>query len=257
MPDINKPLNISIKGGMQTGLIFGDLHIPFEDKAAVRLLLRFIEKNPVNFIVINGDLCDFYLLSSFAKDPGRKDKMQDDIIAVRAFLNRLTKAAPNSNIIFLEGNHENRLQRYLWTKAEELSSLSELSIKHLYSLDDFRIKHIPYEAGLLINGAFLILHGDIVSKHSGYTAKLMFEKHGGCGICGHTHRGGSYYKRDRFGTWGWWEGFCLCSLNPDWVKNPNWQQGFSLIHFTDTKRFWIEQVPIIGHELLYGNEIYR
>ena len=83
-----------------------------------------------------------------------------------------------------------------------------------------------------------------------------YEKHGGCGITGHCHRGGSFLKTDRFGVWGWWEGFCLCHLNPDWIKNPNWQQGITLVHFIG-KRFWVEAIPIIDHELMYGGKIYK
>jgi hypothetical protein len=84
----------------------------------------------------------------------------------------------------------------------------------------------------------------------------MFEKHGGCGLCAHSHRIGEYLKRNRFGTWGWWEGGCLCDLNPDYVTNPDWHQGFTLVHFKG-KRFWVEQMVITGHTLMYGSKIYE
>ena len=171
-------------------------------------------------------------------------------------LERHDNIFPNVKKKWLDGNHEIRLLKYLWSSSPALASLRCLTIPELFRLDDYRIDYLPYEQGLMVNDIFLILHGDIASIHSGYTAKRMYEKHGGCGISGHCHRGGSFYKRDRFGTWGWWENFCLCHLNPDYVKNPNWVQGFSLVHFQG-HRFWVEQIPIIDHSLMYGGRVYR
>ena len=48
---------------------------------------------------------------------------------------------------------------------------------------------------------------------------------------------------------------CLCSLDPDWVSNPNWQQGFSLVHFTKD-RFWVEQLQIINRKFMYGGRVF-
>ena len=87
------------------------------------------------------------------------------------------------------------------------------------------MEHVPYKEGVLINGNFLITHGDLIRAHSSYTAKGMSDKYGGSGIHGHTHRLGSYYRKNYFGIYGWWENGCLCDLNPDWITNPNWQQG--------------------------------
>jgi len=95
-----------------------------------------------------------------------------------------------------------------------------------------------------------------VSIHPAYTAKRHYERSGGFGMCNHTDRGGSFYMRDRVGMWGWWENFCTCTLDPDWIKNPNWQQGFTLVHFVG-RRFWVEQIPIVGHSLMYGGKVYK
>ena len=155
----------------------------------------------------------------------------------------------------MDGNHEDRLRKYLWSKAAALSSLDCLTIDKLYGLSENEIEHIEHEEGLTINGMFTIIHGDLIRAHSGYTAKGMYDKHGGNGMCGHTHRGGNYLRRDRSGIYGWWENFCLCDLSPDWIRNPNWQQGFSLIHFTKD-RFWVEQMQIINRKFMYGGKVY-
>jgi Calcineurin-like phosphoesterase len=254
---INIPLKLNLTNGVQTVAVVADYHVPFHDPKTIRLVDEVLRDIQPEVLVYNGDLNDCYQISVFAKDPSRLSKLQKDIDKTVSILDRHNTILPRTQKILIEGNHEYRFQRFLWSDAPELSSLDSLTIPELYRLDQFGIDYIPYEQGLLINKVFLVLHGDIASIHSAYTAKRLFEKHGGCGMCNHTHRGGSFYKRDRFGTWGWWENFCLCSLNPDWIQNPNWQQGFSLIHFTDHSRFFVEQIPVIDHKILYRGELYR
>ena len=158
-------------------------------------------------------------------------------------------------MIMLDGNHEDRLRRNLWGVSPAFKSLRCMNIEALYKLKDNDIEHIDYEVGLDINDVFTVLHGAIIRAHSGYTAKGMYDKHGGCGIHGHSHRGGSYTKSNRSGVYGWWENYCLCTLKPDWLQNPDWQQGFSLVHFT-RDRFWVEPIPIIKRRFMYGGKIY-
>jgi len=255
--NISVPLKLNLKEGMKTAAIIGDHHFPFTDEKTQELIDRFLEERQPDIIVYNGDLCDFYQISVFAKDPSRVGELQKDVNRVKHMFAKHGLIIPNTLKILVEGTHEYRFQKFMWSKAAELSSLNCLTIPELYQLKEYKIVHVPFEQGLLVNRVFLILHGDIVSIHSAYTAKRLYEKHGGCGITNHTHRGGSFYKRDRFGTWGWWENFCTCSLDPDWIRNPNWQQGFSLVHFTSHSRFWVEQIPIIDHAFMYGGRVYR
>ncbi|KKK51173.1 hypothetical protein LCGC14_3117630, partial [marine sediment metagenome] len=233
-----------------------DTQHPYQDKASLWLTERILTEVQPQYLVYNGDISDFYQISKFSKNPERVNELQHDIDSAEDMFNRHKRILPNTRKYLTLGNHEDRWQKFLWTEASALSSLNCLTFEELFHLKDYAIKPIPYECGLMINGVFLVLHGDLASIHSGYTAKRMFEKHGGSGIVGHCHRGGSFYKRDRFGIWGWWENFCLCSLDPDWIRNPNWVHGFSLVHFHG-KRFWVEQIPIIGKACMYGGKLYE
>jgi len=252
----NIPLTLHTGEKPQVIAVLNDTHNPFQDLVSLALVETFLKELQPDILLYNGDANDFYQLSKFDKNPTRISKLQEDLDNTRDMFKRHREICPNTIIKFLLGNHEDRLERFIWVNAPALSSLRALDLDKLFGLGEFEIEGIPYESGLMINDIFLAIHGDIASIHSGYTAKRMYEKHGGCGICGHCHRGGSFYKRDRFGIWGWWEGFCLCQLNPDWIMNPNWVQGFSLIHFRG-KRFWVEQIPIIGHAFMYGGKLYE
>jgi hypothetical protein len=48
----------------------------------------------------------------------------------------------------------------------------------------------------------------------------------------------------------------MCSLDPDWITNPNWQQGFSIITFEDGGRYFVEQIPVMKNKFIYGGRIY-
>jgi len=241
---------------MVTTVWSGDYHNPYQDPVIVSLFEQFLKDLQPDIEFLNGDLNDMYQLSKFDKNPSRMNELQKDLNVTKDMIKRHRSILPNARMIEIDGNHDDRLRRHLWAKDPAMASLDDMRIGHLLGLDDNEVEQVGYERGLLINNLFIGIHGDLVSVHSGYTAKRMREKHGGSGIHNHTHRGGSHYKTDRTGIYGWWENFCMCDLHPDYVQNPNWQQGFSVIHFK-RKRFWVEQVPIIDQEFIYSGKHYK
>ncbi len=255
-PRVNVPLRLNTGSNMVTFAIIGDTHNPYQDDETLANVERFLTETQPDYLVYNGDINDFYQVSVFDKDPSRLGSLQSDLNITTAMFERHGEIMPNTKKLFIAGTHENRWFKYLRLHAPALANLDGTNVTELYKLKKFDITYVPFEQGILINGVFLLLHGDIVSAYSSYTAKRHYEKHGGSGMCNHTHRGGSYYKRDRFGIWGWWENFCLCNLNPDWCQNPDWTQGFSLVHFKGN-RFWVEQIPIIDSTFIYGGKVYK
>jgi len=245
-------MNINFLGTMA---VLQDTHNPFQDQRVLREVELFLGEFQPDMVIYPGDLNDFYLLSKFNKNPERASRLQEDLDSTTNMFKRHRAILPNARMIQEDGNHEDRLRKYLWGNSDALSSLRCLKVENLFDLKDSGVEHIPYEEGVLFNGNFMVTHSDLIRAHSSYTAKGMSDKHGGSGIHGHSHRLGSYYKRDRFGTYGWWENGCLCTLNPDWIQNPNWQQGFSVITFIG-KRFWVEPIPINGRKFIYGGRVY-
>ena len=255
-PRDNTPLQLRTTKDMSTIAIIGDTHNPYQDNRTIDAVEDFLKTLQPDYLVYNGDVNDFYQVSVFAKDPSRLGSLQEDIDITTRMFSRHQDILPNTKKLFNEGTHESRWIKYLQQKAPAIVAIHGTTISELYKLPQFGITHVPFERGILVNGVFLILHGDIVAAHSSYTAKRHYEKQGGSGMCNHTHRGGSYYKRDRFGAYAWYENFCLCRLDPDWLANPDWIQGFSLVHFDNSNRFWVEQLPIINHKFIYGGAIY-
>ena len=64
-----------------------------------------------------GDIVDCYQLSVFSSNPSRQFSLQDEFDATQAWLRRRVKKNPNARRIYMEGNHEDRLRRWLWKLA--------------------------------------------------------------------------------------------------------------------------------------------
>ncbi|MCJ7482609.1 MAG: hypothetical protein MUO31_06555 [Thermodesulfovibrionales bacterium] len=241
---------------MKTSAVANDFHFTFHEPKAVRLFLGFVKEHQPRQVIINGDLCDFYKISKFDKDPNRIESLQIEIDAASDFLGELRDAATGADVIFDEGNHEHRLRKYLWRKAEALASLKCLELPKLLKLDKYHIKHVPYGEGVQV-GKIFVYHGTIVRQDSSYTAKAEFLKNGCSGMSGHTHRDGKYVKRNRGGQFAWWENFCMCKLDPEYVDGiVNWSQGFSLIHSVGSKQY-VEQIHINKGSYVYGGQIHK
>ena len=87
-----------------TVVIASDIHIPFQDKAAVKAFLSYVKEKQPEVIVLNGDVLDMFMLSRFTKGEGRNPL--EEIKMCQALLATLRSTCPNSEIFYVIGNHE-------------------------------------------------------------------------------------------------------------------------------------------------------
>lgn len=247
---------MNLVAGNSVHVVWNDFHRPYHDPLAMNVAEQLVKYIQPDYIHYNGDIIDFYPISKFDKKPWKKTELQSELDNVQAMFKYHSVIFPKTEKFYLIGNHEDRLRKYLWTKAEELSQLRCLELEELLNLNEYGITMVDYEEGIFINELFYVIHGDLIRKYSSYTARGMMEKHGGSGVMGHTHRGGVHYHRNRFGEFGWWENYCLCDLNPDYIQYPDWQQGISVIQFIKD-RFFISQIPIIHGKAIYGGKLFE
>lgn len=243
---------------LERSIVISDLHIPYQDKRACNKVLKFIEYFKPDKIFINGDLIDCMDISSFDKPLERHKDLSEEIEEAKDFLMKLRFSNLKSSIIYIFGNHEFRLDKYLAKNARELYGLKGLTLEEQLDLKTLDIT--PYNNHTKENfyqyGKLLIGHWNKVCKYGGFTAKNLLEDKGMSIIQAHTHRLGSSYKRDFDGQKGGWEGGCLCDLDPNYCNRPNWQLGFITIH-KDKKsdQFKVTPVEIIDYRIIYGNKI--
>ena len=230
-----------------------DIHAPYQDKQALRCLYSFMKWWIPDEVFVIGDTIDFYQLSRFEKNPDRLFHLQNDINEGKAILWQIADNAPKAKKFFLPGNHEQRLERFLWSKAAELSGLDSLKLEKLLELDKMGYKYIPQ--GRTNYKGTIIKHGDIVRKFSGYTARGEFESTGLSGVSGHTHRLAIHSITNESGEYQWMETGCLCLLEQEYMKGktPNWQQGFGIGFYKEnSKRYNIQAVRIVKGKAMWG-----
>lgn len=203
-------------------LIAGDFHVPYHDPRAVDAFVRFAGRYDPEELILHGDLVDFEALSRFLKDPEDIETLQCSLRKAQGILRRLETRCPRARRVFGIGNHEHRLESYLFTHAPALAHLEALCISSLLGLDGWKI--IPHEA-YHRTGRLIVLHG---TSYGTTVARKNATKFAGFSVAqGHSHRLSQLFVRSLHGTHASVEAGCLCSLDPKYTFRPDWQQGFA------------------------------
>jgi hypothetical protein len=215
---------------------YPDLHFPFQDKLFLAYLDAKCDEFKPNFIIIMGDILDAYSMSSFDKDPSRRESLNDERIAAVEWLRDLRERHPDAIIIFVEGNHEERIRRKIIQKAPGLHDLPELTIPALLRFHELRIRH--YNSHGFNGWGMRIKHGLSTAK---YAANVELMKHWCDGVSAHTHRKAEVPFTTAEGVDYTWRslGHCCDMDQIDYVKGPNWQQASGhLLAYPDGRRDW-------------------
>ena len=132
-------------------LILNDIHFPYHCEKSLDTALNYGLANGFNKVLINGDMLDMYKLSRFDKDP-RKPSINEEFTMVREFLKSLNE---NFNeTIYKIGNHEDRWEKWLISKAPELLDCDDFQLNILLRFGEFQVKEVKtkqlIEAGNMI-----------------------------------------------------------------------------------------------------------
>lgn len=237
-------IDIETKIDNGTVVIASDIHIPFQDDRAVSAFIKYCKEKQPEAVVLNGDVLDMFMLSRFTKGEGRNPL--EEMTMCQGFLDSLRKAVPNSEIYYVIGNHENRLEKYVLTKAPELASLIE-DVFTIIKTSDYKVRGC---ASVTFNDNFVCKHGTLLGNKSGLSAIKEMENAYMSGATGHTHRLCKYIARKSGRKFVWLETGCLCSLNPEYMVNPNWQAGFAELKFKDGKLYHSKVIEIEKGKIL-------
>ena len=250
-----------VKADVSTTVVCGDLHVPFHDVRAIGCVLGYIRDVKPDTLVLNGDVVDFYAVSSFSKDPVRETMLQDELDQAAHVLDAFDAAMPKgARKVFVVGNHEARLERYIKEHARAFHGLRSLTLDSLLNLTERGYEVVPMvgrDASTHI-GKVNVGHFNVARKGSGASARSLLLDRGCSVIQAHTHRLGAIYKRNR-GTGeqlGAWEAGCLCDLDPEYVTSPDWQSGFATITTCTSGRYHVALHEILGGELLAAGRRY-
>jgi len=265
-----KVLNVSFqaptltRGKTVSAVLVPDTHHPFHDQRAIDLVTTVIKDVGPDVVVDMGDGVDAYHLSRFDKDPNRLHTLQDEIDAKHEHLAVMRDAAPNADIHYLEGNHEDRLRRTIWNLDGAAAALQKLRVfqaamtwPSLLGMDELHITFHGHNVPVRdVLPKFLLVHGTLVRKWAGYTARGEWERWGSSGASGHTHRLALFHHRHQTASHVWAECGCLCRLDMEYVAFADWQNGCVVAHF-DTKTGAYNLQPVFIHDgtTVWGKEM--
>ena len=252
----------------------GDVHGMMMDREAVAVFLRDLATLDPDEVVLLGDMIEcggflarhitvgFVALTDYS--------YQEDIAAANWFLDEVQKAAPHAVIHYLEGNHEDRVERWCVDQAmahkrdadfllgvfgpQKLLNLANRGV-HYYRRSEIYCEGLP--RGWIKIGKMCFVHELGASKNAARDAVCRAAANV---TFGHTHRedeatvvfpGVGIVKAFNPG--------CLCSIAPVWKKSDptSWSQGYAIDIVAKSGNFQRIHVPIWRGESLAGAMIER
>lgn len=229
---------------------FSDAQVPFQDNEAIEVTYEAFKKRGVNCLFINGDWVDYYGLSSFEKDPRRRDFVYEYHCILQSF-EHLRYHFPKIPIYYnLDANHEIRYEKYMSIKARELMALElpEFSLQELLKLKYFNIT--PLKDNYYIQmGKLITLHGHTLFRGQTSpvnTARTVFMKAVQSTIASHCHQVAEYTIPKINGDLiTCWTNGCLMDLNVEYNPHGNkYAHGFAIIEVEPDGTFHVENKRI-------------
>jgi len=259
---------------------------PTHDEKALDILIALIEDIQPELIVCVGDNLDLPEMGKYITYPAYAQTTQASIDRATMFCAQMRNAAPHARIIWLAGNHEERMPKYIVQNAVAAYGLRKgnspeswpvLSIPYLCRMEEYCVEYFPgYPAAdYWINKKLRIIHGDRV-KSSGSTAHVYLNAEKTSVIYGHIHRIETAFKtREDFDgprTIMAASPGCLARIDGaipstkggvdldgrPLTRHENWQQGIGVVTFEDSgeHKFCYEVAPIYDGWMMFRGKEY-
>jgi hypothetical protein len=239
---------------------FFDIHCPYHSLESLTCAIKYCKKEKVDLLLLGGDFWDFYGLSRFLKDP-KKRKIGHEINTGVEILNILQKEL-KCKIIYLFGNHCQRLQHFLWQKWGELDQLTDLQELQEITLENIVRRRSPNLDIEFVGDKRIIKANDlnIVHGHE-FASSIMSPVNIARGlylrakantICGHHHRSSEHTEMNINGKIvTTWSIGCLAELHPEYMPINSWNHGFCIIELdNDKESFRVHNKRIYKGEVL-------
>jgi len=174
-------------------IVLPDIHYPKHDPAALRWALRYVDMLQPRRVILLGDVINLDAVSRFPMPSRVVTNFPTEIRKYRAFYQRLVRRLPR-DVVYVLGNHEQRLQSYLVKRAPALAELPDLQLKEFLRLPK-SWKIIPYPTGIWEEQGVICMHGQKYSQ----SCVQRYIKFGCSTVSGHSHRVTVYVRRQPSG----------------------------------------------------------
>lgn len=217
-----------------------DTHVPCHHPKAYRTLLNFIEEAQPDLVIYTGDFYDFAPVSRWVAGTAeeRGVLLQREIDQGWRLLNDF-RDIYSGPTVFLPGNHEDRLAKWLRTRGKGIEGIDALRLPKLLGLDELDIsmpigESEPAKAFQFAPDA-LAIHGAAIHSKAGYSVTKELDRFGlqMSVVMGHCHRLGAVYRKAWGGKqiWGVEGGHLMDPRKADYISYgmADWSMGFSVI----------------------------
>lgn len=236
---------------LKCALIIPDTHRPYHHKRAYNLMLQVAQdQERIDEIVLLGDYADFYAVQQHgASHPLLNQLLAKEVDSVNQGLDELDALFPDAKKVFIEGNHEWRLERFIQSHAAPLYGLIDWqSLFKLNSRPGWRcIPWGPRQRYRILNSKLTARHRPPATNAKSAAARAL------CNIAyGDIHKIQEAYIK---GLWGEeYVSFCVGWLGDTrfdkvfgFLKNHDeWQFGFGLVWVNaKTGYFYHQKVHIL------------
>jgi hypothetical protein len=248
-----RPLHVTVDRDTKAGICC-DFQIPYQDNPAVRCTFERFKKEGVEIIIIDGDFLDFYQLSRFNKDP-RRFSAAKEIKLGNEMLDAIDDHFPKARKIYKLGNHDERLDHYLWMLANQKPEMQELidelfhkflESKHGLKLDE-RGWETVRDREIIMLGRLPVLHGHEFpyTGPSVSPARTLFLKTVENGIMGDRHQTSEHVMARLGGRIiTCWSIGCLCGLSPYWCRINPWNHGCAIVEIDRKGSYQVTNVRV-------------
>ena len=233
-----------------------DSHLPYEDKKAFALMLKAGKAFKPDHAIILGDFGDFFGVSSHSKNPNRALKLKEEVDDIKIGLDKVIALGAKNNV-FVEGNHEDRLGRFLMDKAPELFNF--ISVPKLLELKEKGFKYVPYKTHYTIGKLNITHDTGTAGRYAHYKSLDSFQH---SVLIGHTHRlgyaveGNAQGERHVTAQLGWLGDIESVDYMHRIKANRDWCLGFGIGYLNPKNgTVYVVPVPIVNYTCLIEGKV--
>lgn len=250
-------------------LILSDTQMPYDDRKALKAVIRAIGEIQPDELIHIGDLMDNPTPSRWSKGTAGEfaQQVKEDIKQVKERLLGPIREVYDGPFGIHEGNHDLRPREYLTKYAPALAEFEEtFHFENLLSFSDYNVTLLPafYE----IAPGWVSTHGHLgqisLSRIAGNTALGAARKFGKSVVMGHTHRMGvlsesrGYNGKITSQLTGMEVGNLMDMRMAQYLKQGagNWQQGFGILT-VEGSHVKPETVPIVKGKFSVDGHVWE
>jgi len=250
----------------QTVLVGSDFHSELCDEFSVSCFIDAAARIKPSIICLAGDVLDFECLNTHQRVDPRRFTISQELKWLDIFLGKLREVSPDSQITYLEGNHEARLLRHFANDSpyvrELLHEYHGFDFGKLLGLDKHSVNFISksdlsvYKESAIkreVAKNYIVIHDTLAIGHTPEIKKLKMQS-----FHGHHHQ---YSVQNDYslsqGAFQHIQLGAMCKLDAHYCDAQHWQSGFAIAHIdVETKGCQVEYIDTSNEFCMIGGKFY-